>query len=462
MPTIPNEHMEALRQSLRGKVVAPTDAGYDQARTIWNAMIDRRPAVIVQCAGAADVVCAVRFAREHGLPIAVRGGGHNIAGSAICNDGLVIDFSAMRSVQIDTRTRRAYVEPGATLGDFDHEAQACALATPLGINSTTGVAGLTLGGGFGWLTRRYGMTVDNLVSADVVRADGERVHASKDENPDLFWALRGGGGNFGVVTLFEFQLHPVGPQVLTGLFVYPAAEAKAVLMQYRTFVETMPEDLSVWLVLRKAPPLPFLPTDVHGTDVLVLPAFYGGDPATGQALLAPLRGFGKLHGEFLGMQPYTSWQKAFDALLGPGARNYWKSHNFTDLPDGAIDKMIEYAGKLPSPLSDIFVGLVGGHAARVAPDATAYHHREARFVMNVHARWERPDEDQACIAWAREFFRATEPFATGGVYVNFLTDDEVGRISAAYGANYERLAQIKHAYDPDNVFHVNQNIAPKA
>jgi len=460
MPAIPNDRVDALRQSVRGTVLTPTDAGYDTARTIWNAMCDKRPALMVQCAGVADVVAAVNFARDNGLRLAVRGGGHNIAGSALCDDGLVIDFSHMRSVQVNLSTHRAYVEPGATLGDFDHEALAVGLATPLGINSTTGVAGLTLGGGFGWLTRKYGMTIDNLVSCDVVTADGQRVLANAKEHPDLFWALRGGGGNFGVVTLFEFRLHKVGPDVLAGLIVFPADEARSVLRKYRDFVDTMPDDLSVWAVLRKAPPLPFLPPSVHGTDVLVLPVFYAGDPAQGQALLAPVQAFGTPLGTHIGVMPYTAWQKMFDPLLGPGARNYWKSHNFARLPDEAIDAMVDYAARLPSPLTDIFIGLIGGQASRVAPDAMAYHPRDARFVMNVHARWERPDEDQACIAWARDFFRATEPFAAGSVYVNFLTEEETGRIGAAYGPNYARLTQIKRTYDPQNLFQTNQNIAP--
>lgn len=461
MPTLSAEHIDMLRQSVHGKVILPADPGYDTARTVWNATVDRRPAVIVQCTGTADVMQAVNFARDRGLVLAVRGGGHNIAGSAICNDGLVIDLSNLRSVHIDPRDRVAWVSPGATLADFDHEAQACGLATPLGINSTTGVAGLTLGGGFGWLTRRYGMTVDNLLGCEVVTADGRRLWASEREEPDLFWALRGGGGNFGVVTLFEFRLHPVGPLVTAGLLVFPAVEGKSVLKQYRTFVDSaMSEDLNVWVVLRKAPPLPFLPSSAHGTDVVVLAVFYDGDPARADKAIDPLRAFGQTIGEHVGPVPYTAWQQAFDPLLGPGARNYWKSHNFARLDDAAIDAMTDYALRLPSPLSDIFVGQVGGVANRVAPDVTAYANRDARYVLNVHARWERADEDAACIAWARDFFRATEPYATGSVYVNFLTDDEVARVGAAYGPNYDRLARIKRTYDPHNLFRTNQNIAP--
>lgn len=462
MPAISNDLLASLRTSVRGKVLTPGEPGYDASRAIWNAMVDKNPALVVQCTGVADIAAAVSFARDHGLLLGVRGGGHNIAGKALCDDGLVIDLSAMRAVHIDTGSRRAWVEPGALLSDFDHEAQACGLATPLGINSTTGVAGLTLGGGFGWLTRKYGMTVDNLLSAQVVMADGQRLHASEQQHSDLFWALRGGGGNFGVVSLFEFRLHAVGPQILAGLLVFPAAEGRAVLSQYRLFTETMPEDLNIWVVLRQAPPLPFLPTAVHGTDVVVLAVFYAGDPAQGEPLIAPLRSFGTVLGEHVGAMPYTAWQQAFDPLLTPGARNYWKSHNFTQLPDEAIDAMMDYSGRLPSPHSEIFIGHVGGRANSVAADATAYHHRDARFVMNVHTRWESPSEDNACVAWARDFFRATEPYATGGVYVNFLTEDEAARIGAAYGPNYERLSRIKQKYDPDNLFRVNQNIAPAA
>ena len=461
MPTLSSDHIDMLRKSVRGKVLLPGDAGYDTARTVWNATVDRRPAVIVQCTGTADVMQAVNFARDRGLVLAVRGGGHNIAGSAICNGGLVIDMSQLRSVHVDPLARVAWVNPGATLGDFDHEAQAQGLATPLGINSTTGVAGLTLGGGFGWLTRKYGMSVDNLLGCEIVTADGMRRWADAQHEPDLFWALRGGGGNFGAVTLFQFRLFPVGPMITAGLLVFPAVEAKAVLRQYRTYVESnMPEELNVWVVLRKAPPLPFLPSSAHGKDVVVLAVFHDGDPAAAEKAIDPLRKFGETIGEHVGQMPYTAWQQAFDPLLGPGARNYWKSHNFTRLEDGAIEAMTDYAARLPSPLADIFVGQVGGVANRVAPDATAYHHREARYVLNVHARWDHPSEDAACIAWARDFFRATEPFATGSVYVNFLTEDESARIGAAYGPNFARLAQIKRTYDPNNLFSTNQNIAP--
>lgn len=458
--TFSKETVENLRRKVKGQIVLPSDPSYDEVREIWNAMIERRPALIVRCAEADDVPHAILFARENGLEISVRGGGHNIAGNALCENGVMIDFSTMRKVRVDAEKRRAYVEPGATLADFDGAVQAHGLATPVGINSTTGIAGLTLGGGFGWLTRKYGMTVDNLVSADLITADGKRIRASESENADLFWAIRGGGGNFAIVTQFEFNLHEVGPEILAGLIVFPFEQAKQVLRQYREFVAAAPEELNVWVVLRKAPPLPFLPKDVHGKEVVVLVPFYIGDLAQGRKLIEPLRRFGTFHGEYIDAQPYTQWQQAFDPLLTPGARNYWKTHNFTELTDAALDSMIEFAGKLPSPQCEIFVGLIAGASNRVAADAMAYRHRDAKFVLNVHGRWDERTDDERGIAWARAFFRASAPYASEGAYVNFMTEEEGDRVAAAYGGNYDRLARIKEQYDPDNLFHLNQNIKP--
>ncbi|MBW2196523.1 MAG: FAD-binding oxidoreductase [Deltaproteobacteria bacterium] len=453
-----NEKIETLKNNVKGQIVLPDDPNYNEVREIWNAMIDRRPAVIVQCAEADDVPHAISYARENGLEISIRGGGHNIAGSSLCDNGVVIDFSNMTTVSVDAQKRRAYVEPGATLGDFDKALQAHGLATPVGINSTTGIAGLTLGGGFGWLTRKYGMTIDNLVSAEMVTADGRKIQVSEDENTDLFWAIRGGGGNFGVITQFEFALYPVGPEILAGLLVFPMDQAKQVLEKYREFVKSAPEELNIWVILRKAPPLPFLPENVHGKEVIVLAIFYAGDIAEGERLISPLRSFGDAYGEHIGTQPYAQWQQAFDPLLTPGARNYWKSHNFTELSDGALDSMIEFAGKLPSPQCEIFVGLIEGAANRVPSDAMAYGHRDAKFVLNVHGRWDEAAQDETCIAWARAFFKASAPYASAGAYVNFMTGDEGDRVAAAYGVNFARLQQIKKKYDPENIFHNNQNI----
>ena len=451
---------EELRGTIKGSVLVLDDPGYEEARQIWNAMIDRRPAVIVQCVQPDDVQPVIRFARKNGLELSIRGAGHNIGGNALCDNGVTIDFSKMKKVRVDAGKRRAYVEPGATLADLDEATQAHGMATPVGINSTTGIAGLTLGGGFGWLTRKYGMTIDNLISVEMITSDGEKIRASQNENTDLFWAVRGGGGNFGVVTQFEFQLFPLGPQIVAGLIVFPFNQAKQILTKYRQFVTSAPEELNVWVVLRKAPPLPFLPETVHGKEVVILPIFYLGAVAETEKLIAPLRAFGTALGEHIGAQPYVQWQKAFDPLLTPGARNYWKSHNFTELADGALNSIIEFAGKLPSPQCEILIGLIAGAPNRIATDAMAYGHRDARFVLNVHGRWGEAADDKKCIGWAREFFKATAPYASAGAYVNFMTAEEGDRVAAAYGSNYERLVEIKRRYDPENVFHFNQNIKP--
>ena len=460
MKTLPQKSIEKLKSKVKGKVILPTDPGYNEVRKIWNAMIDRRPAVIVQCAYAADVPHAISFARDNGLEISIRGAGHNIAGNAVCDDGVMIDFSKMRNVHVDAEKRLAHVEPGATLGDVDKATQAHGLATPLGINSTTGIAGLTLGGGFGWLTRKYGMTGDNLVSAEMVTADGGQIRVSDKENTELFWAIRGGGGNFGVVTMFEFKLYPVGPEIIAGLLVFPFDQARQVLKKYCEFAISGPEEINVWVILRKAPPLPFLPANVHGKEVVVLAVFYAGDNTEAQKLIEPLRIFGDAHGEHIGAQPYAQWQQAFDPLVTPGARNYWKSHNFSGLSDGALDSIIQFAGKLPTPQCEIFLALIAGASNRISADATAYGHRDTKIVLNVHGRWDDSADDKRCVVWARDFFKASAPYASAGAYVNFMTEDEADRIAAAYGSNFARLAQIKRKHDPGNIFHLNQNIKP--
>jgi len=396
------------------------------------------------------------------LLVSVRGAGHNIAGKALADGAVLIDLSGLRSVHVDPEARIARVSPGATLGDVDHETQAFGLATPTGINSTTGIAGLTLGGGFGWLSRKHGLTIDNLVAAEVVTADGERVRCSAERDADLFWAIRGGGGNFGVVTSFEFQLHPVGPMVLSGPIVLPFERAPELLRAYRDFCRTCPEELTVWAVLRGAPPLPFLAPEVHGSRVVILACLYNGPMEDGQRAIDALRArIGEPIADAVGPHPFAGFQQAFDPLLTPGARNYWKSHNFAELSDGALDKIVEYAGKLPSAASEIFLAQLGGATNRVASDATAYPHRDTEFVLNVHTRWEEAGADETCIAWARDFYAATRPFATGGVYVNFMSEGEEDRLAGAYGPNLERLARVKARYDPGNLFRVNQNIAPR-
>ncbi len=457
---ISHDRLIALRGKLRGTAVLRGEQGYDAARTIWNAMVDRNPALAVRCQNAADVVEAVTFARENSLVLSIRSGGHNIAGSAVCDNGLLIDLSLMKSVRVDPAARTARVDPGATLADFDREAQAFGLATPLGINSTTGVAGLTLGGGFGWTSRKFGLTIDNLLSADVVTADGKLLRASNSEHQDLFWALRGGGGNFGVVTSFKFKLHPLGPEVLSGLVVHPLDEAVKLLTEFRGIAMQAPDELTIWAVMRRAPPLPFLPAEWHGKEVLIFAACYSGDMKEGERALEPLRSLGNPIADVISPHRFTDWQAAFDPLLTPGARNYWKSHDFADLPDDAIKVIVEAVHALPSPESELFIANVGGAMARIPTEATAWANRNAHFIMNVHTRWRDKAQDAASIAWARELFDATAPFASGSVYVNFMPDDEKDRVEKAYGANYGPLSEIKRRYDPENLFRLNQNIRP--
>lgn len=459
---IDDDKLEALRGALRGTLLMPADKGYDVSRTLWNAMIDRRPAAIVRAAGAGDVMQAVDFARKHELLLAVRGGGHNIAGKAACDGGLMLDLSAMRSVRVDPAAKRARVEPGALLGDFDRETQAFGLSTPTGINSTTGMSGLTLGGGFGWQSRKRGLTIDNLVAADVVLASGELVQTSATQHPDLFWALRGGGGNFGVVTSFEYQLHPLGPQVLAGLVVYPLDQAKRVFEGYRQFTAAAGDDMTVWMVLRKAPPLPFLPAKVHGQPVVVVAFCWIGELSRGEQMTKPLHGFGNPYGAHAGPMPFVGWQTAFDPLLTPGARNYWKSHDFKAMTVDVEHILCDAIARLPTDECEAFIGQLGGATNRVGAADTAYPHRDAEFVVNVHTRWRGAADDQKCIAWARGLFDALTPHATGGVYVNFMPEDEAQRVAAgAYGPNFARLSALKAKYDPTNLFSQNQNIPPK-
>ncbi|MGD8277246.1 MAG: FAD-binding oxidoreductase [Gemmatimonadota bacterium] len=451
--------VDALRSSIRGDIILADQPGYDAARSVWNGMIDRRPALIARCVGPRDVVACVNWARDEGLVLAVRGGGHNIAGSGVCDDGLVIDLSSMRSVTVDPRRKVARVGPGATLAELDHETQAFGLAVPVGVNSTTGVAGLTLGGGFGWFSRKRGLTADNLRSALVVTANGKLLSVDARHESDLFWAIRGGGGNFGVAVEFEFDLFRLGPQVTAGLVVHPFREAGNVLRHYRSFAADAPDDVTAWALIRKAPPLPFLPTDVHGKEVIVLAAFSSAGPRKAKQLLAPLRAYGRPIADAIGKIPYTAWQQGFDPMLAPGARNYWKSHNLDEVSDDAIASLIEFGGRLPAPPTDILLAQLGGAVNRVAADATAYPHRSNEFLVNAHARWDDAADDVRCMAWAREFYERAGAVSNGGVYVNFMSGDE-SRVAGAFGANYARLAELKRRYDPTNLFRMNHNIAP--
>jgi FAD/FMN-containing dehydrogenase len=449
-----------LAVSMNGGLVTPQHPGYDEARSVWNAMIDKRPGLMVQCRDSGDVARAVTFAKENDLLLAVKGAGHNIAGSGVCDGGMVIDFAKMKSVDVDPDSKTVRVQPGCTLGELDAATQTFGLAVPTGINSTTGIAGLTLGGGFGWLSRKYGMTVDNLLSAEVVTANGEIVTADETQNADLFWAIRGGGGNFGVVTSFEFRLHPVGPEILSGLIVHPFEGAADLLRTYRDTVASAPDDLSVWVVLRKAPPLPFLPEEWHGKLVVVLAAAYAGDMEEGEKAMAAIRSVGEPIVDVISPHPFAGWQQAFDPLLTPGARNYWKSHDFAELSDGLLDTLVEYVQNLPSDETECFLGQLGGAINRIPEDATAYPHRDVEFIVNVHTRWQEPEQDAACIQWARDLFDAMAPYSTGGVYVNFMPEDEADRTGGAYGENFQRLSALKARFDPTNLFQTNQNIPP--
>ena len=452
--------LEDFRRGIRGKALDPKASSYDDARIIWNATIDRRPALIVQCEEAGDVLRCVQFARDNGLLVAVKGGGHHIAGNAICDDGIVIDLSLMRSVRVDVQTSRALVEPGATLADVDAATAPHELAVPVGINSTTGIAGLTLGGGFGWITRKYGLTIDSLIAADVVTAEGKMLRASATENADLFWALRGGGGNFGIVTSFEFKLREVGEQVLSGLVVHSLEGAEALLKQYSALLEDAPDELTCWAVLRDAPPLPFLPTEWHGRKVLIFAMCYVGDLAEGERAAAAIRALGAPIADVVGPHPFAGWQTAFDPLLTPGARNYWKTRDFAELSDGAIGAVAEAARTAPGPECEIFIFHVGGAASRVPVSSTAFPQRHAHFGMNIHSRWRDPSSDKQHVEWAKHAFDATAPFASGTAYVNFMPGDEGDRVQSAYGENYARLTEIKRRYDPNNLFRLNQNIVP--
>jgi FAD/FMN-containing dehydrogenase len=460
--TLKEHALKAFQMGLSGRLLSPGSTEYDDARTIWNSMIDRRPALIVRCLSEDDVAHAVQLAAQHRLVLAIRSGGHNIAGNAVCDGGLMIDLSQMKAVQVDQDKRMARVQAGATLADFDREAQTFGLATPLGINSTTGVAGLTLGGGFGWLSRSLGLSIDNLISAEVVTAAGTRVTASEAENADLFWAIRGGGGNFGIVTSFDFRLHNVGPEVLSGLIVHPLAAAPEVLRFYRDFIATTPEEFVCWFVLRQAPPLPFLAPEWHGKEILALAVCYAGAIEDGERVAKPLRAFGQPLADVIAPHPFTAWQQILDPLLAPGARNYWKSHDFRELSDGLIGVLTDAALRIPDPQTEIAFAQLGGAISRVPNEATAYGHRDAQFVLNVHGRWANPAMDRECIRWARGLFEAATPYSTGAVYVNFLTQDEQDRVRAAYGPNYDRLALLKKKYDPTNLFRMNQNISPAA
>lgn len=452
--------IQELRESIQGEVVTPADPGYEVARAVWNGMIDKRPALIVRCFGVADVIAAVQFARSQDLELAVRGGGHSLPGFSTSDGGMVVDLSLMKGIRVDPDAQRVVAQGGVTWRELDHETQAFGLALTGGLVSSTGIAGFALGGGIGWLMRKHGLTCDNLAAADLVTADGRLVHASERENPDLYWGLRGGGGNFGVVTSFEFRLHRVGPTILAGPIFFPGDQATQILRGYREYTASLPDEMTTLVNLTTAPPAPFLPADVHGKKVVAVVGVYAGSPDEGRKVAEPLRHLGTPITDLLGPMPYTMMQSLLDGLYAPGARNYFKAGYLGGLSDEAIDTLARFHGSSISPSSEIHVHQLGGAVSRVPDDATAFGQRGAPYLLNIVARWTDPGTDAAQIGWARDLYAAAEPFSTGGTYVNFMSAGD-DRIVAAYGPDkYERLARLKEAWDPTNLFRLNQNIRP--
>jgi FAD/FMN-containing dehydrogenase len=451
----------AVDAALKGEVLFPGSEGYEEARQIWNAMIDRQPGLIVRATAERDVVSAIHFARAHRLALAVKGGGHNIAGKALVDGGIVIDFAGMKKIEVDPVKRTARVQPGATLADVDRATQSHGLVVPTGVNSTTGIAGLTLGGGFGWTTRKFGLTVDNLLSARIVTASGNTLTIDRNDNADLFWAIRGGGGNFGIVTEFEFGLHAAGPEVLAGMVVHPFDSFADIIPRYEQILKTLPDELTCWVVLRKAPPLPFLPAEWHGREVLVLAMCYVGKVEAGERATAELRSLGRPIADVVGPMAFVDWQAALDPLLTPGARNYWKSHDVASFSNEAIEIIRAAVAELPTDECEVFFGHIGGAMTRVAAAATAWPNRAAHFAVNVHTRWREPRDDNRCRDWARRLHERLAPHAMGSIYVNFIPEGDDDRVRDAYGPNYDRLLAIKRRIDPDNLFRGNQNIVQR-
>jgi FAD/FMN-containing dehydrogenase len=447
---------------MRGRVLTPEQADYEEARMIWNGLIDRRPAIIAQCSGTADVVDAVNFAREHDLLVSIKSGGHNVAGNAVNDDGLVIDLSQMRGVHVDPSTATVRVQGGATLGDVDRETQLFGLAVPAGVVSTTGVAGLTLHGGAGHLRRKYGLTIDNLLSVEIVTADGELRCASATENEDLFWAVRGAGSNFGVVTSFEFRAHPIGPMVMVGAVFYPLEDAPRLLPAWRDYVSSAPDELSSIALCWSVPPHEPFPPEHHGAPVVVVAAAYAGSVEEGEPVVQPLRELGDPLVDVSGPWPWLGLQSGFDALYPKGGFYYWKSRTLAELSGAAIDDILDFAGRRPAPLTDLTIWHNGGAVSEVGETETAYGGREANFLVAVGASWDDPSSTDKAIAWARQCWDAMGRHSTGGLYLNFpgLGEEKEELVKAGYGANYERLREIKTKYDPTNFFRMNLNVPP--
>lgn len=460
--------LDDLHSSFNGRLIDQTSSEYEDRRRVWNALIDKRPALIAVCSGQADVVTAVKFVRKHNLLLSIRGGGHNVSGSALCDNGFTIDLSEMRSVRVNPRDNTAQVQGGATLADVDRETQVFGLATTTGNVSETGIAGLTLGGGFGNLRRKHGLSIDNLISIDIVTADGQALHASEDINPDLFWAVRGGGGNFGVVTSFEFRLFPLGPEVYFASQFFDIHQASTVCRRWRDFMESASEDISSLGFFWTVPKIEAFPDEIQGQRVFLYGALHAGSAAQGEADLAPLRDIGDPILDLSAKGPYRNWQAGFDAFFTPGAiyeniYAYWKSLYLNSLTDGHIDELVESAHNIPSDQCLIAIWHLGGAMARVAEDATAFGKRNAPYMLSYDSCWTEPEMSEYVIAWTRKQVREAERYASGGLYLNFpgVGEDTEEQVRAAYGVNFERLTDVKRKYDPTNLFRVNQNICPQ-
>jgi FAD/FMN-containing dehydrogenase len=461
MRGIAGDDVEGLAGGFAGALLQPGDGSYDEARTIWNGAIDRKPAIIARCASPSDVSRAVRWAATNGLHPAVRSGGHGVGGLALVDDGLVIDLSQMKRIEVDEDARIVYVQSGATLGELDCATQPYGLGVPAGIVTHTGVAGLTLGGGIGWLMREHGLTVDNLVSAEVVTAEGELVVASEDENADLLWGLRGGGGNFGIVTSFTFRAHPVGPTVLAGPVVFPLERADEIMAFYRDWSSEVPDALTTILNFRRAPAAPWVPEDLHGLPVILVVCCWAGDPERAAPVVAPLKALGPLV-DLCEPKPFLTHQSFFDLSVTPGWHYHWKSVEVPTMSTDVVSLLVDATEQITSPRSYSVVFQLGGAVARVGEEDTAYSHRDAGFAININGVWlpEEAADGPRHTSWVRDLFARLEPFAPG-VYVNFLGEEGQDRVRAAYGpAKYDRLAALKAIWDPTNLFRRNQNILP--
>jgi len=456
-----SEAFDTLKMNLRGPVLLPDDTGYEECRSIWNAMIDKKPAVIARCLGTGDVITCVKFAREHNLLLCIKGGGHNIAGLGTADGALMLDMSLMRGVWVDPENKVAHAQAGCLLGDVDSETQLHGLAAVLGFVSLTGITGLTLGGGFGYLTKRWGWTSDNVLGMTVVTADGKLVRASPVVNADLFWGVCGGGGNFGVVTGIDYKLYPVGPEVVGGLVAWPASEAPKVLDLYRTLAANAPPELTLVILMRPAPPAPWLPKEYHGEPIVAMLACYSGDPAQGEAAVAPIKSFGTPIGDVLIRRPYTQLQSVLDATQPKGRRYYWKSEYLPGIDPALCEKFTNHAAKIPSPHSALIFFQLEGALNQFQEDHSAVGNRDARYVLNIAGAWEDEENDGVNIGWARTAWDDMKSFSTGGTYINFLTADEgPERTEAALGKSLKRLVEIKAKWDPENVFRANRNIQP--